>query len=180
MICVWVISIIKWSTSTFTNNVGLTTHICFSIISSSSVSLSTTLPLKRKFFHPNACTTADRHPYWSQRLQLDMQPDHHHVKKTFDTRSWSLTGTIDSDTTIGLFWGWRIHIGLKTLLKVKDSPKEVREHNIFTKNFKVIDVCVFSLIKCSTSIFTSNVSLTTYACFSTKCTCKLSTITSLG
>lgn len=48
----------------------------------------------------HTCTSVDT-LNTSQTLQRDMPSDHHHIVKTFDTRSWSLTPTINFDTTDG-------------------------------------------------------------------------------
>lgn len=49
---IWIISLIKYSTSIFPMYMRLSSHICISIISPSSVSSSTSLPIKRKLFNP--------------------------------------------------------------------------------------------------------------------------------
>lgn len=49
---IWVLSLIKYSTSNFPNNVRFIIHICISTIFSLTVSPSTMFFLRRKLFHP--------------------------------------------------------------------------------------------------------------------------------
>jgi len=151
----WVLSLIKCSTSTFLSDVGHITHTCTQQ-SHPQVWVHQFIMLtpQAELFHPHTLI-----------LVLLLSPPTTEpaawtplVRRTFDTRSRSNpSSNHGSDTTVG-------SRGEPGGPPTSRQPYKWERHHTLTQNLKAMSLWVLSLIKCSTSTFLSDVGHITNTC----------------